>query len=415
LQVINEKIITTYFDKTQTSIYTFEFETDATSLAIVIPCQFIPQYSKAQADSFDVIDQISKPTYKLNQLNLIKQEEQRNTPIKPRIFNSFSLELLSPNSNQNLDDWIISNGFNINNNIRSALYEYQQNNWYFVVSKLNIKDFDVTTYRNLRTGYVAPIKISYQTNRAVIPEKVFFSFYQNENLYNYQKPTKFTFYNFANGQTMLEGTKIERSNWVENEDLSFAKTVLDLPNKGVFLTRSIKLANYNDNIGDLAFKYSEKNIIIGSDEHGNLEICAWVLILFTLLLITIIFSPFGILFYLSSLLIHSVKSIVFKYIYFTLLLISFVAISASGFYAILATYRFSDVLVDTLLGLFKYDIKLFEIRYSLMIAFSIITLINLVILFLSYRKIVISQKEKKERQSVIKPKITKFLDIHRKV
>lgn len=414
LQIINEKVATSYFNRTQTSIYTVQFETDASQISVVIPCQFNPQFSKISIDLINTIDEVSKPSYKLNQLNQIKSAEQKNVSTKPKTFESFNLELISPNSNTYLDSWLIKNGFPINNNIKSALYEYQQNNMYFVVAKLDLRSFPTTTYFNLHAGYIAPIKVSFQTNRPIIPEKMFFSFYQNEKLPNYQHPTKFTFYNFFSGQTEIDKTKIERSNWLNKNDLLKVKPILNLPDSKVFLTRSIKLTNYNDEIGDLTIKQSAKNQTIGSSDHGHLETSAWILIIFTLFFIIMIFSPFGILFYLSALLIHYANSIIIKYIYFSLLLLSFLSTSVFGFYSIVLSYRFSNVIIDTMLGLFKYDIKLIEIRYSLMIVFCLLTITNLVIIFLAYRNIINAHRNFDKDKTNQSNQKTSTLDIIKK-
>lgn len=179
-----DKAAIIYDGKRETMYESFTFNVNPITVwtyawLIAVPSK--PEVELIKDDLFPKLDTSTKRTvYKNNILQKalffdIEEENFRIDGVFSRPIDITRFEIIDPpHQIEKLEEHLSENSYLIPKEGRSILKEYQEKNWYFIVAEVNALHIqaDATESLTIPGAHTLPIKISFETNKIIYPQKL---------------------------------------------------------------------------------------------------------------------------------------------------------------------------------------------------------------------------------------------------
>jgi len=196
------------------------------------------------------------------------------------------------------------------------LQDYINNNWYFVIAKIqNALTQNSGIKEQLSTGTITPLRLQFQSSKIIYPMKLtrLALDYAKENnpdkttsevsLKRYFPEMQINLYVLADSKTIQNQLETNWANWINSEDITSLNNSITEDNwiKGnkLFLTKMSSSINIQDVDNDFLITKATNNSVYPVPVYTTFNFWLWNFLSFLLTVVTVIFSPLGLLFIIA--------------------------------------------------------------------------------------------------------------------
>jgi len=331
---IAQKAFIYYQNQTENLVISTSYQGNAKDFAWVIPTPGKPEIFKSDSKIFATLDDITKingtgPGVVYNQSMLLGSSSVPSAVnvIEQKTVDIYDTTILQATDGTVLVKWLNGHGYTFPVNKSDMLQSYINNGWYFTVAKIQntlINNTDVT--KNLATGDITPLRLSFTTNKIIYPMKLTrlaLDFVESDSarggLNNsgstnmvppqsyYKSSIPITLYVLAGGKTVQNLLPTSWANWVSpTEILSLNNSIMGEnwinPGSNLFLTKmedSVDIKNVND---DFIITKASDNKIYPLPAYKTADFWLANIAAFFITVLAALFSPIGLIFIIILLL-----------------------------------------------------------------------------------------------------------------
>jgi len=215
-----------------------------------------------------------------------------------------------------LAQWLQDHGYTFPQNKSYMLQDYINNNWYFVIAKIqNALTQNSGIKEQLSTGTITPLRLQFQSSKIIYPMKLtrLALDYAKENnpdkttsevsLKRYFPEMQINLYVLADSKTIQNQLETNWANWINSEDITSLNNSITEDNwiKGnkLFLTKMSSSINIQDVDNDFLITKATNNSVYPVPVYTTFNFWLWNFLSFLLTVVIVIFSPLGLLFIIA--------------------------------------------------------------------------------------------------------------------
>ncbi|MFA5880451.1 MAG: hypothetical protein WC860_09855 [Candidatus Margulisiibacteriota bacterium] len=376
LDVTNYNILTTYKDRVFTQYLDIDFKTDAKKFGILIPVENQTQFSTADDFSFNnyLKDVNGLTKFGFNNLNLYD-----NYSVQPNIAKDISHDFFTlKSSNTEIKKWFTKNGLSYSEIMQKQVENLSSSNLSFLGLVIDLKNVKTSSKVNFYQGKIQTIKLISQTNRPIIYQALY-----NSSLLNSEIKPKIKIISISEHRTSIDDFTEVFGDFIKTKNVEFLNSYLFDNCYVSVLTNALKKSSITK---DWVLSFSAEDSPINSNLNSFKEKLSWYFIFFAIVLLLIVFSPIGILFYYSSFVQKRILYSHFKNLYKLFQYFSFALIFILSILILLFLKKFEPTFVDNVLYFIGIRFKFSYIYFGTFCALIITNTLNILILIFNNSK-----------------------------
>jgi len=317
-----QKALIYYQNQTENLVISTSFQGNSQDFAWVIPTPSKPEIFKSSASIFTTLEKITKtsddalPQVETMPALGISKSESPVQVIEEKTIDIYDTAILKATDDKALAQWLQDHGYTFPQNKSYMLQDYINNNWYFVIAKIqNALTQNSGIKEQLSTGTITPLRLQFQSSKIIYPMKLtrLALDYAKENnpdkttsevsLKRYFPEMQINLYVLADSKTIQNQLETNWANWINSEDITSLNNSITEDNwiKGnkLFLTKMSSSINIQDVDNDFLITKATNNSVYPVPVYTTFNFWLWNFLSFLLTVVIVIFSPLGLLFIIA--------------------------------------------------------------------------------------------------------------------
>ena len=174
-----QKAIILYDQGREDLVLQVKYEGPAKEFGWLVPVPSLPEVKKGSMDCFYELSQLTQERSAHLRAGgwersggRGRQEDDGVKVIKVKTVGAYDVAVLSARTGGKLTQWLDANGFKFPRDKQDVLDDYIKKNWYFIAAKIDPKHDGFSTSNQLASGELAPLVISFDSEKCVYPLRI---------------------------------------------------------------------------------------------------------------------------------------------------------------------------------------------------------------------------------------------------
>lgn len=316
-----QKALIYYQNQTENLVVSTNFQGNSQDFAWVIPTPSKPEVFKSDASLFTTLEKITKTSNYISPVSdamptLGTKSESSVQVIEEKTIDIYDTAILKATDDKALAQWLQDHGYTFPQNKSYMLQDYINNNWYFVIAKIqNALTQDSEVKEKLSTGTITPLRLQFQSSKIIYPMKLtrLALDYAKENnpdkttsearLDQYFPEMQINLYVLTDSKTTQNQLETDWANWINSKDIANLNDSITENNwiKGnkLFLTKMSSSIDIQDVNEDFLITKTANNSVYPVPVYKTFNFWLSNFSSFLLTVLIAVFSPLGLLFIIA--------------------------------------------------------------------------------------------------------------------
>jgi HEAT repeat protein len=172
-----QKAIILYDQGREDLVLQVKYEGPAEEFGWLVPVPGLPDVKKGSMDCFYELSKLTQEiSARENHLStrgaIDHKDDDAVHVIEIKTVGAYDVAVLSAGTGGKLTQWLDANGFKFPKEKQEVLDDYIKKNWYFVAAKIDPHQAGFTTSKQLASGELAPLVISFDSEKCVYPLRI---------------------------------------------------------------------------------------------------------------------------------------------------------------------------------------------------------------------------------------------------
>lgn len=316
-----QKALIYYQNQTENLVVSTSFQGNSKDFAWVIPTPNKPEVFKSDNSIFAELQKITNTSDNISSIsksmpNLGTMTESSVEVIEEKTIDIYDTAVLKATDDKALAQWLQDHGYSFPQNKSYMLSDYINNDWYFVIAKIQdilIQDSEISN--QLSSGTVTPLRLQFQSNKIIYPMKLtrLALDYAAENipqatdgemfLDSSRSKMDISLYVLTDNKTTQNQLETSWANWIDAKDIAKLNDSVTQDNwiegNKLFLTKMDNYIATEDLNNDFLITKAENNSIYPVPVYKTFDFWLGNLLSLLLTILIAIFSPLGMLFIIA--------------------------------------------------------------------------------------------------------------------
>lgn len=307
-----QKAFIFFQNQTENLVISTSYQGNSADFAWIIPTPTKPEIAKSSAKLFTTLQKITKTNDSgpiISQSGFSLNDASKSSSVEvidEKTVDIYDTVTLKATDDKVLSNWLNDHGYTFPSEKSPALKSYVDNNWYFVVAKIQVSAVGSTEVKNqLATGTLTPLRLTFATDKIIYPMKLtglaLEYAMENSKKLGVATPSSnipIVLYVLSNSKTSQDSLTTSWANWIdisEIKDLNDGGSWIKSDNK-LFLTRmadTIKVKNMSD---DFVIESTTNNDIYPTPVYKTSGFWLTNLLALVIAILIAVLSPLGLIF-----------------------------------------------------------------------------------------------------------------------
>ena len=316
-----QKALIYYQNQTENLVVSTSFQGNSKDFAWVIPTPSKPEIFKSDVSLFTTLQKITKTSDYSSRVydampTLGTKSESSVQVIEEKTIDIYDTVILKATDDKALAQWLQDNGYTFPQNKSYLLQDYINNNWYFVIAKIqNVLTQDSEIKEQLSTGTITPLRLQFQSSKIIYPMKLtrLALDYAKENnpdkttneaqLDQYFPEMQINLYVLTDSKTTQNQLETDWANWIKSKDIAdLNNSVIEddwIKGNKLFLTKMSNNIDIQDVDNDFLITKADNNSVYPVPVYKTFNFWLWNFLSFLLTVLIAVFSPLGLIFVIA--------------------------------------------------------------------------------------------------------------------
>lgn len=316
-----QKALIYYQNQTENLVVSTSFQGNSQDFAWVIPTPSKPEVFKSSNSLFTTLTKITRTNDYTSSVydtmpTLGTKSESSVQVIEEKTIDIYDTAILKATDDKALAQWLQDHGYTFPQNKSYMLQDYINNNWYFVIAKIQnalIQDSDIKT--QLSTGTITPLRLQFQSSKIIYPMKLtrLAHDYAKENnpdkttsearLDQYFPEMQINLYVLTDSKTTQNQLETNWANWINSKDIANLNNSVTeedwIKGNKLFLTKMGSSINIQNVDNDFIITKADNNSVYPVPVYKTFNFWLWNFLSLFLTVLIAVFSPLGLLFIIA--------------------------------------------------------------------------------------------------------------------
>jgi len=317
-----QKALIYYQNQTENLVVSTNFQGNSQDFAWVIPTPSKPDIFKSNVSLFTTLQKITKtsdyPSGRYDTMPLLGSNKSESSVqvIEEKTIDIYDTAILKATDDKALAQWLQDHGYTFPQNKSYMLQDYINNNWYFVIAKIqNALTQDSGIKEQLSTGTITPLRLQFQSSKIIYPMKLtrLALDYAKENnpdktisearLDQYFPEMQMNLYVLTDSKTTQNQLETSWANWINAKDIANLNNSITeedwIKGNKLFLTKMSRNINIQDVDDDFLITKAANNSVYPVPVYKTFNFWLWNFLSFLFTVLIAVFSPLGLLFIIA--------------------------------------------------------------------------------------------------------------------